>query len=76
MLEQHEIDHLLAIGRRQFDELMGIGRPATAPGSDPGEVEAASTSPAIPRCPPCDVGIPCPPNWRSCRNYMAGGPGG
>ena len=47
MLEQHEYEHLLAVGELQLNELMGVGLPAKTPGSEPGEVEAASASPTI-----------------------------
>ena len=35
MLEQHERDHLLAVGEQQKQELMAVSTPASAPGSDP-----------------------------------------
>ena len=45
MLEQHEIEHLLAVGEQQLQELMGVCS-GTASGSDPLEAEAASAPPA------------------------------
>jgi hypothetical protein len=47
MLEQHEIDRLLAIGELQRQELMGISSPARASVSDTEESGAAPESPSI-----------------------------
>ena len=44
MLEQHEIEHLLAVGELQRQELMGVSIEASAPGSDPDD-ESSNLSP-------------------------------
>lgn len=98
MLEQHELDHLLAVGEQQRNELMGMlsgaarGRVRSAAritgsdpvddganpsrgSSDPEEIGSTPVSPTISQC-ACDIGIPCPPNWRSCKNYRGGFPSG
>lgn len=45
MLKQYEIDHLLAVGQKQREELLGIGLPAKSSGSEPEEAGAAPASP-------------------------------
>ena len=46
MLEQHEIEHLLAVGELQKQELMGTSPARTSDSETDGEV-AATSSPAI-----------------------------
>lgn len=44
MLEQHELDHLLAVGEQQRSELIGV-RPAARTSDSESENEGSSPSP-------------------------------
>ena len=46
MLDQDQLERLLAIGEQQVQELKAVSTPASAPGSDPGEVGATPAPPA------------------------------
>ena len=46
MINQDDIRLLQEISEEQLSELLGVGRSATAPGSESGEEEAASSPPA------------------------------